>query len=99
MIARLSDDKAGRVAGGSAGASGSPATPGRVDRAGGEIGEDTRKVLREYLALSEGDVDALLEVGAISCGRRRSGACGDRRFANGDDSGRAGRGQAPIRGQ
>jgi len=43
------------------------ATPARVDRAGGEIGENTCEVLEEYLGLSRADIAELLASGAIAC--------------------------------
>lgn len=66
MIARVSDGKLGSVAV-AAPVPRLSATPGRVDRAGGEIGEDTRQVLREYLALCDADIDALVTVNAVRC--------------------------------
>jgi crotonobetainyl-CoA:carnitine CoA-transferase CaiB-like acyl-CoA transferase len=43
-------------------------TPGHIERAGGEIGDDTRQVLRDYLAMSEAEIEALRASGAIACG-------------------------------
>jgi len=68
MIARASDGKLGSVAV-AAPVPRLSATPGRIDRAGGEIGEDTREVLRTYLAMTDADIDTLLGTGAISCGK------------------------------
>lgn len=41
------------------------ATPGQVWRAGGEIGEDTRDVLRGDLGLEEAEIERLIESGAV----------------------------------
>ncbi len=43
------------------------ATPGRVDRAGGAVGRDTRSVLHEMLGLDQVQIDALARCGAIAC--------------------------------
>ena len=43
------------------------ATPGRIERAGGDIGEHTREVLQEYLRMGDADIDALVQSGAIAC--------------------------------
>jgi len=67
MLARIKDDKLGTVAV-AAPVPRLSATPGRIDRSGGEIGENTREVLQEYLALSDAELDALLAAKAISCG-------------------------------
>ena len=42
-------------------------TPGRIDWAGGAIGEHTREVLMQYLAMSPAELDALAASGAIAC--------------------------------
>lgn len=67
MLARIKDDKLGTVAV-AAPVPRLSATPGRVDRSGGEIGENTREVLKEYLALSDAEIGELLATRAISCG-------------------------------
>jgi crotonobetainyl-CoA:carnitine CoA-transferase CaiB-like acyl-CoA transferase len=67
MLARIKDDKLGTVAV-AAPVPRLSATPGRIDRSGGEIGENTREVLQEYLALSDAELDELLAAKAISCG-------------------------------
>jgi len=64
MLARIKDNKLGDVAV-AAPVPQLSATPGRIERAGGEIGEDTREVLREYLAMAESEIDGLIVVGAI----------------------------------
>jgi crotonobetainyl-CoA:carnitine CoA-transferase CaiB-like acyl-CoA transferase len=43
------------------------ATPGRITQAGGAIGQDTRAVLRELLALDDMRLEALAACGAIRC--------------------------------
>lgn len=43
------------------------ATPGRVTRAGGAIGQDTRAVLREMLGLGEDEIAGLERSGSIRC--------------------------------
>jgi len=43
------------------------ATPGHIERAGGEIGDDTRAVLEDYLGLPSTEIDALMACGAIAC--------------------------------
>lgn len=68
MLARVADAKLGDVAV-AAPVPRLSATPGRIERAGGEIGEDTRVVLRDYLALTEAQIDALVAAGAIGCGK------------------------------
>ncbi len=42
------------------------ATPGYIERAGGEIGADTRSVLADYLGLASVEIDALISCGAIA---------------------------------
>jgi crotonobetainyl-CoA:carnitine CoA-transferase CaiB-like acyl-CoA transferase len=42
--------------------------PGRIDRAGGQVGVDTRKVLKASLGLSDDEISALQDEGVIYCG-------------------------------
>lgn len=65
MLARIAHDQLGDVAV-AAPVPRLSATPGRIERAGGEIGENTREVLREYLAMDEAQIDALVTAGAIA---------------------------------
>jgi crotonobetainyl-CoA:carnitine CoA-transferase CaiB-like acyl-CoA transferase len=67
MLARIKDDKLGTVAV-AAPVPRLSATPGRIDRSGGEIGENTREVLQEYLGLSDAEIGELLAANAIACG-------------------------------
>ncbi len=48
-------------------------TPGRIRRAGGQPGRDTRRVLRELAGLDEAELDRLEEAGVIRCGEREGG--------------------------
>lgn len=64
MLARIKDDKLGEIAV-AAPVPRLSATPGRIERAGGEVGENTREVLREYLGMDEGGIESLIAVGAI----------------------------------
>jgi crotonobetainyl-CoA:carnitine CoA-transferase CaiB-like acyl-CoA transferase len=45
------------------------ATPGRITRAGGAIGQDTGEVLHEMLGLDRAEIDALANRGAVRCDR------------------------------
>jgi crotonobetainyl-CoA:carnitine CoA-transferase CaiB-like acyl-CoA transferase len=49
------------------------ATPGRIDRAGGQPGADTRAVLSELAGLSDAAIDALEAEGVIHCAVPRLG--------------------------
>ena len=42
-------------------------TPGVIQHAGHRIGQDTRRVLREVLAMGDGDVDTLAAAGVVRC--------------------------------
>lgn len=66
MLARIKDETLGDVAV-AAPVPRLSATPARIDRAGGEIGENTREVLREYLGMDETEIDGLVAAGAIAC--------------------------------
>jgi crotonobetainyl-CoA:carnitine CoA-transferase CaiB-like acyl-CoA transferase len=66
MLQRVRDSKLGEVAV-AAPVPRLSATPGRIERAGGEVGDDTRAVLQEYLRMGEADIDALVGCGAIAC--------------------------------
>lgn len=43
-------------------------TPGRIDRAGGQVGVDTRAVLSEVAGMAEAEISALETEGVIFCG-------------------------------
>lgn len=65
MLARIKHDKLGDVAV-AAPVPRLSATPGRIDRAGGEIGENTCEVLQEYLAMDATEIEQLIAAGAIA---------------------------------
>ncbi|MGH6620876.1 MAG: CaiB/BaiF CoA transferase family protein [Alphaproteobacteria bacterium] len=44
------------------------ATPGRIDRAGGQVGVDTREVLSEIAGMTDAAISALESEGVIYCG-------------------------------
>ena len=52
------------------------ATPGRIDRAGGQPGADTRAVLSEVVGLSDAAIDALEADGVIYCAAPRPAKAG-----------------------
>ncbi|MCC6535056.1 MAG: CoA transferase [Burkholderiales bacterium] len=73
MLAEAKDDRLGAVTV-AAPVPRLSATPGRVDRAGGEIGESTRAVLRQYLDLDDAAIARLQAAGAIACAPQGSSA-------------------------
>lgn len=46
------------------------ATPGRIYKSGGRIGQDTRQVLNELAGLSIQEVDRLVAMGIVCCGQK-----------------------------
>jgi crotonobetainyl-CoA:carnitine CoA-transferase CaiB-like acyl-CoA transferase len=66
MLAKVADDELGSVTV-AAPVPRLSATPGRVTRSGGRVGQDTRAVLRDLLSLTETEIDSLQAAGAISC--------------------------------
>lgn len=46
------------------------ATPGRIYKSGGRIGQDTRQVLNELAGLSIQEIDRLVAMGIVCCGQK-----------------------------
>lgn len=68
MLAKIADDELGSVTV-AAPVPRLSATPGRVDRAGGAVGRDTREVLSTLLGMGDAEIAALESAGAIRCAR------------------------------
>jgi crotonobetainyl-CoA:carnitine CoA-transferase CaiB-like acyl-CoA transferase len=54
------------------------ATPGAVRHAGGRVGQDTRRVLHDWLAMDDAEITRLEKAGIVTCGGQPAAAANER---------------------